>query len=226
MNTHKDTQLENILICFLFYAVISIPVYSLTKTILHLMMVWNSFLAILPLVFAKLLEKDFENKNIVKKTSLSFLWLLFFPNAPYMLTDFIHISGIKYYSMETKYLKVYSTNIVSWIQIAHIGLGVLLGTLSGLLSLYIIHQLLVKKEGKIFADLMLIIICIISGYGIYIGRFLRFNSWDLVKPVSLAKNLMRNTHLFSVKFSIIFSIYILGSYLIFYAIYHDRKSIV
>ena len=221
-NQFFDKQIKGIVVCFFTYALVSIPVILLTQNFLHLMMVWNLFLAILPLIFAKLLQK-YDNPNKSKTIVLSLLWLFFFPNSPYMITDFIHISGVKFYSSVNKYSPtLYTTNIISWIKIVHIGIGIFLGTIAGMLSLYIIHQLLLKQKGKVVANGVILITCLLSGYAVYIGRFLRFNTWDILRPTWLISQLIRNTNLFSFSFSMLFALYVLATYGIFYAFYNNK----
>lgn len=217
-----DKQMQKYGLCFLAYSLISIIVVLVTKNFVQINMTWNVFLAMLPLIFAKMLQKKSEEPGKVGKVVLGFLWLFFFPNAPYTVTDFIHISGVKFVS-ENKYTHaIYSTNIISWVKITHIGLGMLIGTLSGLLSLYIIHQLFLKNNGKMVANSMLLIACLLSGYAIYIGRFLRFNSWDVLRSILLYSKLVSNISRFSFMFSLLFALYVLASYCIFYMFYHEK----
>lgn len=224
-NHFFDKQTKGIVLCSFLYLLASGPVFLLTWNFVHIVMVWNLFLALLPLVFAKLLQINEKNPKKVKTVIFAFLWLFFFPNAPYLLTDFIHISTIKYYSMADLYSPIiYSTDIVPWIKLVHIGFGALLGTLSGLFSLYIIHRLLIKARGKTLANLIIVMASILSGYGIYIGRFLRFNSWDILRPFSLLSELARSFTPFTLSFSLLFAIYILASYCAFYVFYHGTHQ--
>lgn len=239
-NRSMDRQVQLIGLCVLAYIFISIPVIFLSPNFIHIAMVWNLGLAFLPLVFAKLLEKTLtrtgsgqepagsEKKSkteTIKVLCLGLLWLFFFPNAPYMITDFIHLSGISFYSRADSYAPViYSTDIVSWIELVHIGLGVFLGILAGLLSLSIVHRLVLKRKNRFTAHGVLVLICLLSGYAIYMGRFLRFNSWDILQPVSLLSELMRATNGFSLMFSLVFAVYILISYVFFHAFFPPKSS--
>lgn len=210
-------------LCCFGYFLISIPIFLRTFNSIYLMMVWNLFLASLPLVFARLLEKNSENPKRLKTIVLGLLWLLFFPNAPYMLTDFIHISGIEFISRPEPYSPAaYSTNILSWVKLVHIGIGVFLGTLIGLLSLHVIHQTVLKSKSKSIANSVVVISCLLSGYAIYIGRFLRLNSWDVLRPVWLLSRLINDLNLFSLGFSLLFAGYVFISYCIFYVFFHNK----
>lgn len=217
-----DNQIKSIASCFFVYFLLSMPVILVTLNFLHAMMIWNLFLSILPLIFAWLLLRNY-GKSRAKTIVFGFLWLFFFPNAPYMITDFIHISGVTFYSKANAYAPaVYSTDIITWIRLVHIGTGVLSGTLAGLLSLYIIHQMLLKSKRNAAANSLVAIACLLSGYAIYIGRFLRFNSWDILRPLYLLPELANNMNLFTLKFSLLFALYVLVIYCMFYAIYHNK----
>lgn len=219
-----DRQTKGIILCFIVYSFLSIYVFWLTSDFIHAMIVWNLFLAILPLIFAKLLKKVSKQPQKARKIILSLLWLLFFPNSPYMITDFIHISGIDYYVEQDKNaVFLYSTNIVVWIKIVHIGVGVFWGTLTGLLSLYIIHRLLAEKKNEIFAGCAVAAICLLSGYAIYMGRFLRLNTWDILRPTLLLARLASNMNLFSLNFSYLFAVYIFAAYSVFYVFYNNKR---
>jgi uncharacterized membrane protein len=96
---------------------------------------------------------------------LLFLWLLFFPNAPYIITDLLHLKG-------------YSQNIL-WFDSLLIFTFAITGLLIGLNSLNIVHQSLELMLGKIPAWSAVIGSVILLGFGIYLGRYCRLNSWDL-----------------------------------------------
>ena len=104
------------------------------------------------------------------------LWLLFLPNAPYIMTDFVHLPGMRF---------------VWWYD-----LGVLLafawaGCMLGVASLHIMRGLVRDRLGAA-ASWAFVLLCVgLSGVGIYLGRFLRWNSWDLLtSPRSLARELL------------------------------------
>ncbi|HHT01634.1 MAG TPA: DUF1361 domain-containing protein [Firmicutes bacterium] len=218
------SQISGVVVCSFAYFLISIPTFMLTDHVLHLALVWNLFLAVLPLLFAALVNQAVAK---AKKAVFGLLWLLFFPNALYMITDFIHISRLTYYSRVDQYWLsqvVYSTDIIIWLKLVHIGLGALLGTLAGLLSLYIIHQLLLKKSRPAVAGLAIVASCVLAGYGIFIGRFLRLNSWDIFRPVRLCSQLINHTDGFAVLYTALFAAYILAAYGVFFVLFHRKGT--
>lgn len=217
-----NITIKPILLCCLGYLLISIPVFIATFNFFHLMLVWNVLLALLPLIFAIGVKRSLNQSKKIHALVLSLLWLFFFPNAPYMITDFIHIGGIEFYWKVAPYSSVtYSTDMMAWLRVVHIGVGVLLGTLLGMLSLYIIHRVLIKRN-RLLGHSAVVSVSLISGYAIYIGRFLRFNSWDILRPVTLIVQLINDVNHFTIAFSLIYGLYVLLCYCIFYAFYHQR----
>jgi uncharacterized membrane protein len=183
-------------------------------------MVWNLFLAVLPLLFA-LLRFACSGSGIFDRLSsflFTILWFFFFPNATYLITDFIHIAND---GGEAVY---YGTSLSVWVKLVFIGGGVFLGTAAGMLSLYIMHRLLRKRAGRVLSACVVGAICLASGYAIYIGRFLRYNSWDVLKPRILLQHLKSDFNLFSLQFSALFACYTLLCYIVFYCIYHRYES--
>lgn len=155
------------------------------------------------------------------------LWLLFFPNSVYMITDFIHISGDKFmwmiemprYSLDSGV--VYSTDIVIWTKLLIIGIGYLFSLLTGMESLYIFENNLKIKTSKFISLLGIIIVSLLSGIGVYIGRFLRFNSWDIIfNPLRLFKQII-GIDIFAVQFIFAFTLFII----LCYSLYRIFKGI-
>ncbi len=210
-----------IVLLFCAYAFASVVVLVATREFIHVAMVWNLLLAILPFAFSQLLIGAFEKSRKIASVALGLMWLLLFPNAPYLMTDFIHISGTAYWSRAGEYGAVfYSRDILAWVKLVHIGFGVLFGTLIGLLSLYHLHVKLSKLKGQFIANTALVLVCALSGFGIFLGRFLRLNSWDILRPFELLSRAVTSINAFSVSFSVLFAVYILASYCIFWVVHH------
>ncbi len=134
----------------------------------HFYLVWNLFLAWLPLVFAGVafcMEQSPRPRRWRFFAAAS-AWLLFFPNAPYILTDIIHVSSVsqRYY----------------WADLVLILLFALTGLILGFLSLFLMQRIVARRYGWPTGWLFVGAVAALSGFGIYAGRFLRWNSWDLV----------------------------------------------
>ena len=104
-------------------------------------------------------------------------WLLFFPNAPYILTDLLHLKT--------------RTPIPLWYDVMMILTFAWTGLMLGFLSLFEVQLFLQKFIGKTIASLMSVIAIFLCGIGIYIGRFQRWNSWDVVvNPFALISDVL------------------------------------
>ncbi|QWX84370.1 DUF1361 domain-containing protein [Cellulophaga sp. HaHaR_3_176] len=143
-----------------------------TQTILFTFLAWNLFLAIIPLAISTYIicsEKIKSSKILI--TLLFILWLLFIPNSAYIFTDLIHVEndyGIKWFDFILIF--VFAIN------------GLVYGILSMLDMFYVFTQRFSIKTTHFF----LFSISFLSGFGIFLGRFLRFNSWDiLTRPNTL-----------------------------------------
>jgi uncharacterized membrane protein len=183
----------------------------------YLFLVWNLFLAWLPLVFAIMARDDFRERNQkspagFKLYGLCVLWLLFFPNAPYICTDLVHLTN--------RFIQHF------WLDLAVILSCAFTGLILGMLSLYLMHSLVTQRFGKIKGWLFVISVSGLSSFGIYLGRFLRFNSWHvLTRPDELfhgisfaAKAQLTDPRSFA--FLAFFSAFTLICYVMLYAMAH------
>ncbi|MEO6513753.1 MAG: DUF1361 domain-containing protein [Candidatus Saccharimonadales bacterium] len=135
---------------------------------------WNLFLAWLPLLFALWLTRILRTKlwSSWEGVGVSGLWLLFLPNSFYMISDFIHLQGIA--TVDLLYDAVMFT--------AFIYLGLTLG-FSGL---YLVHLELKKRYNAIRSASVIGGVLLLASFAIYLGRDLRWNSWDvLTNPAGL-----------------------------------------
>jgi len=141
---------------------------------------WNIFLAFIPFIISSLLL-SYTKIDKFKKTIFIigiFFWLLFIPNAPYIITDFIHLGEIRAVPIIFDTFLLFSSAS--------------LGLIIGFHSFFHIEQIIkVKYSPRVTSIIMGLIILLIS-FGIYLGRFLRFNSWDIfINHTSLIKNIWK-----------------------------------
>lgn len=137
-------------------------------------LVWNLFLAWLPLLFALWLVRTLRTKlwSSWEALGVSALWLLFLPNSFYMISDFIHLKGIA--TVDVLYDAVMFT--------AFIYLGLTLG----FSSLYLAHLELKKRYSALKSASVIGGVLLVACLAIYLGRDLRWNSWDiLTNPAGL-----------------------------------------
>lgn len=126
-------------------------------------LIWNLFLAWIPLGIAWFVR--LRRLSNVALIALGNLWLLFFPNAPYLLTDLAHL---RWLGMES-----------SWLMVSIFILFALTGLFVGLTSLMWMHLEIRERWGQVTGWIFVLVSLAASGFGVYIGRFLRFNSWDI-----------------------------------------------
>jgi len=189
----------------------------------HAYLVWNLFLAWLPLLFAVLAAERFEAGARLrdrKFLALGTAWLLFFPNAPYIFTDVVHV-------MDTWWPAF-------WVQLMLILLCAMTGFLAGFLSLQVMHRLATRLWGRVAGWLFVIAVSGLTGFGVYLGRFVRLNSWEVVtSPISLAYhtrsavwNVLTQHH--DAKFLFLFSLFLLLGYVMLHAMTlqrHERATV-
>jgi uncharacterized membrane protein len=136
-------------------------------------LVWNLILAWVPFVLALAAYACARRKLPVAAVVFSVLWFIFFPNAPYLLTDFIHLH-------ETPETPL-------WYDALMLAAFAWTGLLLGLASLYLMQMIWRRTVGTIASWLGVAATLALGSLGVYLGRFLRFNSWDaLVRPRSIA----------------------------------------
>ena len=185
-----------------------------TRDIIYGSLVWNLFLAWVPLAFALLASEEFhvgENRSW-RFVGFAGAWLLFFPNAPYICTDLVHLTTYFYQHF--------------WVDLVLILLCALTGLLVGFVSLFLMQGVVRSLFGNLASWLFIAAVAAMSGFGIYLGRFMRFNSWDIIwKPVALsrgigkwASNPLAQSNAFA--FPMLFALFLFITYLMLYALTH------
>lgn len=211
---------EIVMFMFVYWCICLVMLLK-DSSFLYVMLAWNVLLAVLPLLFVKKAEMTMEKGKLSWSVFWLVLWLLFFPNSVYMITDFIHIANDKFMWLNEveKYSPdsgvVYSKEILIWTKLFVIGIGFFFAFLAGLESLQIFEQIIRRKYSKIICSLGLLLVALLTGVGVYIGRFLRFNSWDILfNPMQLLKQVVEIDG-FAVQFIMIFAAFVIGSYMLY-----------
>lgn len=169
--SRKLSSLEKMLIVSIGFNMLMLAVRMLvTKELTYGFYVWNTFLAVLPVVFSHLLQRC---RSISFRAVLCIIgWLGFFPNAPYIITDLIH------------YLP--DPHVPQWYDLTLVITAAWNGLLLGVVSLMQVEQFLSQHLKPRQVQIAEVISCVLCGYGVYIGRYLRFNTWDTITdPASL-----------------------------------------
>lgn len=133
-------------------------------------MIWNLFLAWIPFLIAYFTYTATLSRRwvyLIVPVS-AFFWLLFFPNAPYMLTDFQHLAT-----------DWWSGNSPIWYDVLLLLWFSFTGLLLGVVSLFLMHEVIRREFGRWIGWAFVAIVGGLSGIGVYVGRFLDWNSWDV-----------------------------------------------
>ena len=179
-------------------------------TITYVFLQWNLFLAWVPLFCAlglwALQRSRIPGANVLG--GITFLcWLLFFPNAPYIVTDFLHLTERNRVPLWYDLLLIFS---YAWN-----------GLVVGFTSLWIVQAVIAQRWGQWLSWLIVAGTLAVSGFGIYLGRFLRWNSWDLLtNPHLLASDIFHQisnplAHPRTVVMTVLFSSFLTLAYLTF-----------
>ncbi|MGC4037335.1 MAG: DUF1361 domain-containing protein [Chitinophagaceae bacterium] len=171
------TEMERILLLSCAFSIFLWFVrFVVTGSLMHGFLIWNLFLAYLPYSIARNLEKRLS----AIKSRLSFLlificWLLFIPNTFYIITDLFHLDE--------------GTAAPMWYDLALIFSFAWNGIILGVLSLYKMERIISRRFNYKVTFLFVYSIMLLNSIGIYIGRYLRFNSWDVITdPFQLAND--------------------------------------
>ncbi|MEW8974366.1 MAG: DUF1361 domain-containing protein [Tissierellaceae bacterium] len=190
-------------------------------------MIWNLILAWIPL--SMVLVIDAIDKRYGERSWTRFiiifmwiLWILFYPNSPYMITDFIHISPNEYYLINPNYTPysgqpkiLFNDDIRIWIDLINIAIGVWLGYTAGFISLYKNQKRLLRRFNSLISWIFVLIVNLLTGIAVHIGRFNRWNSWDIIfNPVNIIKIFQDIGNIKALKFILLFAAFNLILYVI------------
>lgn len=174
----------------LIYIIILLIIYPK-----YYFLIWNIFLAYIPflLSFIKIKNKFFKCIN-------NLIALVFFPNVIYLFTDLIHISVMKYYVKDTQGIR-YIMNFTNWIRLSLIFVAVLIAIKLSYISL---NNFIVDYR---FKHVIYVFISILTGVAVYIGRFIRLNSWDLIlNPFNTLIIIFKNINSDTIQYILLFAI--------------------
>ncbi|MFD2725568.1 DUF1361 domain-containing protein [Hyunsoonleella rubra] len=202
--------------CMAFSIILLMIRMKLTHSFFYLFLVWNLFLAVIPFAITTYLS------SIPKLNKLWFVfwfgvWLLFLPNAPYIITDLIHLR--------------LSSKALIWLDILTVTTfaftGLLLFYLSFIDMITILKTYLKKKTLDIFIPGLLVL----SAFGVYLGRFLRYNSWEIIQnPSALFSDIFQiilnpSEHLEPWFFTLIFGTFLNLGFWVFQSLYESQNQV-
>ena len=162
----KEISLDGLLWAFVAFVVVLVAIRFIISKELHFVFLpWNIFLAWIPFYISKYF-KGLAFSSFQKKYFVLGIWLLFFPNALYIVTDLIHLE--------------IETPVPKWYDTVMIFSAAIVGLIMAFVSLLRVEQFLIKIVSAKKTTWIVLAILFISSFGVYLGRFLRWNSWDIV----------------------------------------------
>lgn len=153
-----------------FYVVGALQSHSMREWYL----IWNLFLAWVPLVLALWLLKIIRRNpwSSWSAIGVSLAWLVFLPNSFYIVSDLIHLSDMPHPFL------LFDTLMFS--------MFIITGLLLGITSLYLVHEQLSRRLSRAQTSVAINVIILLCSFAIYLGRDLRWNSWDvLISPAGI-----------------------------------------
>ena len=165
-------RIKALFILFISVMIACRIIYS--GSIRYIFILWNLFLAWIPFQVSLLLSKLKTIKNIRAIIILS-CWLLFFPNALYVVTDLIHLEE--------------ENSIPVWYDAIMLFMASLTGLMLAFVSLYKVEKFLrLHIKSRSVTEQLIVFFLFAGSFGVYLGRFDRWNSWDVITyPVQLFK---------------------------------------
>lgn len=186
-----------------------------TDSIYFTFLVWNLFLACIPFAISVMLRLWKAPKLIF--WTIFCIWLLFLPNAPYIITDLQHLRR--------------STSHIVWFDALLVLSFACNGLVIGFVSLQMMQQELQRFLSKKRSQLFTWGILLLCGFGIYLGRVLRWNSWDILDhPLDLAGDIAKrilfpNQHQETWAFTLGFGVFLILLYQLLYQNVQHSKSV-
>jgi uncharacterized membrane protein len=177
-----NRQKETLFLALISFISFGLSIFRLiySDSYIFLFLNWNLFLAFIPWLCSSLIMiYPRLRKRKLPVTILILLWLLFFPNAPYILTDLFHLR--------------LNTSMPLWFDLILILCFAWTGLLFGFMSLWDIEKILGKYISRNYVRMISMALLFLGSYGVYMGRFLRWNSWDIIsEPMAILYNIGRS----------------------------------
>jgi uncharacterized membrane protein len=174
----KKTDVQGVVVALLVSNLVSAVLFGMrvvaTQDTQYWFLFWNLLLAWLPVMWAWLLMKTLKTQRWQEPQAVAYtlLWLAFLPNSFYIMSDLIHLTA---------------TGDIGLLFDTVLFLSCIFnGVVAGMLSVYWVHKALIQRRGSRMAARLIAGVFLLSSLAIYLGRNLRWNTWDiLVNPLGL-----------------------------------------
>ncbi len=174
----KNTAHAGVLKALLISNLVSVVLFALrvlvTQDTRYLFLFWNLLLAWIPLFWAWLLQKHLKTHAWREPLCvvLTLLWLAFLPNSFYLMSDLVHLQN-------TGEIGLLFDSVLFLSCIWN-------GAIAGFLSMYWLHKAVLRRRSPRRAAVAVGVVLLLTSFAIYLGRNLRWNSWDiLANPAAL-----------------------------------------
>ena len=181
LDDHKSAKKKEA-ISFVVMGLFCVGLFALrvytSGTYFFAFLLWNLFLAAIPwMISTTLLLWPRLRKTKVLSVPLILIWVLFFPNAPYIVTDLFHLTM--------------RGSMPIWFDLVLILSFAWVGLLFGFSSMRDVASMCAERMRNWVINLLIVGFLFLSSFGIYIGRYLRWNSWDIIsRPEALLSDLV------------------------------------
>lgn len=196
----------------------TVGVYFLFKNQTYFeFLIWNLFLAWIPYILAVIAHFIHTRKSMILKKFILIVvglaWLLFLPNSPYVITDFIHLTILK-----DSYVQKGTLSFKYWYDFFIIFLFAWNGLLLGCSSMYIIQKIWKERFNHFVSWLIITLTALLCGYGILLGREYHLNSWDALRTNKILEILRETLHQEAFVFCLLVGFVIMTVYVTFYVL--------
>ena len=177
MNINKIIIPRSILVLLSLSVILNIARILIFHSVYLVYLLWNIILALLPFIVSSTLLYYDKNEKLPTPMLLicGLIWLLLFPNAPYIVTDLMHMT--------------HGNSIIVLFDTVILFSSAWTGLVIGMYSLSHIDQIIKRRYSIKASKIVIPFIILFTSFGMYLGRFLRFNSWDVfINPISFGRN--------------------------------------
>lgn len=155
--------------------------FVLTDRFFYFFLIWNLILALVPYGIAvaifRVSRAERGPRTYAALAALGVCWLIFYPNAPYIFTDFIHLVNRTWLRSGTDLIE---KETLQWYDLVTCSAFAFLGHSVGLISIDLVLRSFKGVVKLALARGLVGVAIMLAGFGLYVGRFVRFNSWDLL----------------------------------------------
>lgn len=216
---NKKNNFKNILVVVIFIYFLCI-VFG--KRLDNMYMIWNLLLAWIPLEISYFFKKVFGHKNRKKYSQtlivlLSIIWVISYPNAPYVITELVYLNGNKYFELVNSKGTgvIFKNDLNIWKDFFYVFIGVWICSIISFVSIHINRKIIMERYNSAFSWIFLFLVAIFSGFNMYLSRIEQIRSWNIIiNPYKTIVLIYKNINKLTFEFSMLFAGIIIIMYMI------------